>query len=169
MTTHTNIHGKKIPIRDNHKREKRQRITQDQKKIRALSYLQSKNETVGISVLLEKITKNTMSRSGENTAFLEKMKTDELIILKRMKGVSYGYEISEKGKKLIDLIKLIKKIDPKNPIFKLDLLQMTEDEKMVLKRNNDGAEDFKKIFEFNETNENLLKKIKENLGFNKIN
>lgn len=169
MTTHTNIRGKIIPIPDNQKREKRQRITQDQKKIRVLSYLQSKNEPVGISTLLKKITKNTTSRSAVNTAFLNEMETDDLIIFKRMKHVSGGYEISENGKKLIDLIKLIKKIDPKNPIFKLDLLQMTEDEKMVLKRNNDGAEDFKKIFEFNETNENLLKKIKENLGFNKIN
>jgi hypothetical protein len=168
LTTHTNIHGKKILIPDNHKREKRQRITQDQKKIRALSYLQSKNETVGISELLEKITKNTMSRSGENTAFLEKMKTDELIILKRMKGVSHGYEISEKGKKLIDLIKLIKKCNANNPIFLLDLFQMTEDEKKVIERSDDGSGDFEKIFEFKETNENF-EKIKEDLGFNKIN
>ena len=164
MTTHTNIGDKKIPIPDNPKREKVVRITQDQKKIRILSYLQSKNEPVEKSTLLEKITKNTMSRSVENTAFLEKMKEDELITLKHIKGVSSRYEISEKGKDLIDLIKLIKKNYPKNPIWTvLDIFQMTENEKWKIKRNNDGAEDFEKIFDYYETDENV-EKIKERFG-----
>jgi DNA-binding HxlR family transcriptional regulator len=164
LTTHTNIGDKKIPIPDNPKREKVVRITQDQKKIRILSYLQSKNEPVEKSTLLEKITKNTMSRSVENTAFLEKMKEDELITLKHNKGVSSRYEISEKGKDLIDLIKLIKKNYPKNPIWTvLDIFQMTKNEKWKIKRNNDGAEDFEKIFDYYETDENV-EKIKERFG-----
>ena len=168
MTTHTNIRDKKIPIPDNPKRKHQARITQDQKKIRVLSYLQSKNEPVGISTLLKKITKNSISRSEENTAFLTKMTDEKLIGLKPINISKLGFIIDDNGKKLIDLIKLIKKCNANNPIFLLDLFQMTEDEKKVIERSDDGSGDFEKIFEFKETNENF-EKIKEDLGFNKIN
>jgi len=172
LTTHTNTRDKKIPIPENPKRKIRKGITQDQKKIRILSYLQSKREPVEKSRLLEEITQNVTSRSEVHTTFLTKMIDDELIGLESINPYKKGIIISEKGKELINLIKLITKFNPKNPILSLDLFHMTKDEREKIERREDGGEDFKKIFDFDfaETEqEDYIKKIKEDLGFNKIN
>jgi hypothetical protein len=168
LTTHTNIRDKKIPIPENPKRKIRKGITQDQKKIRILSYLQSKREPVEKSRLLDEITQNVTSRSEEHTTFLTKMIDDKLIGLKSINPFKKGIIISEKGKEVIDLIKLIQKFNPDNPILSLDLFHMTKDEREKIERREDGGVDFKKIFDFDfaETEqEDYIKKIKEDLGF----
>jgi len=161
--SYSNIHGRKIPTG---KVKNNSRITSDQKKIRVLSYLQSKSKPVSQPTLLKGITKNSISLSAQYNTFLNRMIEDKLIERKEIgDGSRNGYNILEEGEKLIDIIKLIKKFNPDNPILSLDLFHMTDDEKeKINKPGAENIEDFKKIFDFNfEDTDKNIKKIKEDL------
>ena len=165
MTTHTNIRGKKIPTIENEER-KFPPITKDQKKFRVLSYLQSKGEEpVSEFTLLKGITKHASSQSPKHTSFLRDLEDAKLIELVRVRNsVTSGYKISEKGKKLMNIIKLIKKISPHNPIFSLDLFHRTEAENKISENlDKDEGAGFKKIFDFDFDipRETIIKRLKD--------
>lgn len=137
----------------------KQRITDEQKKFRMLSYLSQNEKPILLTELINKITKNSQRIREEG--YLTTLVVEKLVEKTTLKGETRSrYTITEKGKQLIYLLKLVNTLNPNNPILSLDLFTMTESEK---KLNNDS--DFEKIFEFRKLNNNEVKEWKEKLGF----
>jgi len=101
------------------------RLTIDQKKFRVLSYLMKKNEGSSLTPILKKI--GTAQRYTEPNFFEDMEKIDKWIYTTHEKA-TVKYNISERGKKLINTLRFLKKSETGNAILKFDVFNMTQNE-----------------------------------------
>jgi len=105
------------------------RLTDDQKKYRAMSLLKKQREGYFSSEILTLI--GTTQRRG-TVPFLDELEEDGLIKKTPVPKSNFvKYQLTEKGHSFLDTLKKIKSSDPENPILGLDVFNMAKNEESI--------------------------------------
>ncbi|MDC0169248.1 hypothetical protein OAI77_06395 [Candidatus Nitrosopelagicus sp.] len=122
-------------------------VTEDSKKIRVLCYLNNHNESKGITLrdLLSPIPTTQKSTAPD---WLTDMVRDGWINKVTPEGKSFAkYSIDTKGTDVIDILRVMKKIDVNEYLKKLEIFQISDERDEMLRLPELQDDELKKILE----------------------